>query len=67
MKIHEREKAIVLRKEGYSLNEIKALVPVSKSTLSTWLRNIQLSKAAQNRIETCMTNGQLASIKSKYQ
>lgn len=42
-KIAEREQAIVLRKAGFCYAEIQAQVPVSKATLSLWLRNIPLS------------------------
>jgi hypothetical protein len=43
-KFLEKEKAIVLRKQGKSYSEILEMVAVSKSTLSLWLRNVQLSK-----------------------
>src|SRR5437016_6249903 len=35
-----REKAIALRREGYSYREIREQVPVSKSSLSLWLRDV---------------------------
>lgn len=35
-----KEKAIRLRREGYSYNLIREHVPVSKSTLSLWLRDV---------------------------
>lgn len=35
-----RRRAIVLRKKGYSYNLIRHRIPVSKSTLSYWLREI---------------------------
>lgn len=35
-----KQKAIQLRKEGYSYNYIVEHVPVSKSTLSEWLRDV---------------------------
>lgn len=40
----DKEKAIQLRKKGYSYSQINAVLKVSKSTLSTWLRDIPLSK-----------------------
>lgn len=43
-KHEEREKALLLRKRGYSYNRIRALVGVSKGTLSVWLRKFPLSK-----------------------
>lgn len=65
MKAIERQKAITLRKEGYSLNEIRERVSASKSSISLWVRNVYLSKDAQSRIEKRMTNGQIASRLSK--
>ena len=38
-----REQAVKLRLEGYTYKEIRALVPVSKSTLSLWLKDIPLT------------------------
>ena len=43
-KTQEKQNAILLRKQGYSYNEILKKVPVSKSTLSLWLREIGLAK-----------------------
>jgi predicted transcriptional regulator len=40
----EKEQAIQLRKRGKSYSEIKELIGVSKSTLSSWLRDYPLSK-----------------------
>ncbi|MEX0918327.1 MAG: hypothetical protein WDZ93_04190 [Candidatus Paceibacterota bacterium] len=42
--VQEREKAIALRKQGYSYKEILAEVPVAKSTLSLWLGDLPLTK-----------------------
>jgi len=43
-KLEEREKAIGFRKRGFSYNEIQKRVPVSKSTLSLWCRNVVISE-----------------------
>lgn len=43
-KSEEKEKAVTLRRQGKSYSEIRALVPVAKSTLSLWLRDVGLSK-----------------------
>jgi len=43
-KTKEKQKAIALRKEGLSYNEILERIPVAKSTLSLWLRDIGLAK-----------------------
>lgn len=40
----DREKALILRKQGMSYSQIKKILKVSKSTLSLWLRNYPLSK-----------------------
>jgi len=38
----DREKALILRKEGMSYSQIKKILKISKSTLSIWLRNYPL-------------------------
>ena len=40
----EKAKAIRLRRKGKSYNEILEKVPVAKSTLSRWLRDVSLAK-----------------------
>ncbi len=40
-----KERAINLRRRGFSYSEILKLIPVAKSTLSLWLRNVGLSKS----------------------
>lgn len=42
--VQEKEKAIALRKKGYSYKEILAQVPVAKSSLSLWLADLPLTK-----------------------
>src|SRR6187549_3992535 len=39
-----RETALAMRQEGRSYREIRAVVGVSKSTLSLWLRDVPLSE-----------------------
>src|SRR3989344_551921 len=39
----EREKAIVLRRQGLSYREILKRIPVAKSTLALWLQSVHLS------------------------
>ena len=43
-KNQEKTQAITLRKQGFSYNEILNKVPVAKSTLSVWLRDIGIAK-----------------------
>lgn len=64
MKLQEKQKAITLRKKGYSYNEILREISVSKSTLSLWLGDIALSGAAKKRLENQFTIGQLKSQES---
>lgn len=49
-KIKEKQKAIKLRKQGFSYREILEKVPVAKSTLSLWLREIGLSQPQKQRL-----------------
>lgn len=64
MKLQEKQIAIKLRKKGYSYNEILREISVSKSTLSSWLNDVVLSKSAKKRIENQFTKGQLKSQES---
>lgn len=65
MKIELKKQAVSLRKQGHSLNEIREKIPVSKSTLSVWLRSVVLSGEAKQRITNKMTSGQIAAQKIK--
>ncbi len=49
-KSSEKAKAIALRREGKTYGEILSLVPVSKSTLSLWLRDVNLARPQQQII-----------------
>lgn len=51
IRLEDKRKAIELRQLGYSYNEIVEKIPnLSKSTLSCWLRTIELTDAQKNRI-----------------
>lgn len=50
MKSQEKIEAIALRGKGATYREILKIVPVSKSTLSLWLRSVGLSKRQKQRI-----------------
>lgn len=54
-----KNKAIQLRKEGKTYSEILKCVPVAKSTLSLWLRDVGLSKSQKQRITEKKYNAQL--------
>ncbi|MCX6755509.1 MAG: hypothetical protein NT068_03160 [Candidatus Nomurabacteria bacterium] len=64
MKKDLQQKAKKLRAEGYSIKELQNILNVSKSTISLWVRDIELSKDAQIRIQNNYTKGQLASQKT---
>lgn len=49
-KKNEKSSAIKLRKRGFSYSEIMQQVPVAKSTLSLWLKNIGLAKTQKQRL-----------------
>lgn len=48
----EKEKAIKLRKKGYSYSEILKSVGVSRSTLSEWLRHVSISNTQIDRLRS---------------
>lgn len=45
-----KQKALDLRKQGYSFNEMSRLLNVAKSTVSSWTRSVPLSDKARLRI-----------------
>ncbi|TSC85109.1 MAG: hypothetical protein G01um101413_493 [Parcubacteria group bacterium Gr01-1014_13] len=54
-----KEKAIELRKNGFSYSEILALVPVAKATLSLWFKEVnlsvpQLQRLTQKKLEAAL-------------
>lgn len=49
-KINIKQEAINLRKKGFSYNEILKKIPVAKSTLSLWLRDVGLSKQQKQQL-----------------
>ncbi len=53
-----------LRKRGYSIKELKAIIGVSKSTLSAWIQDVELSEKAKSRLRRNYTKGQIASQKT---
>ena len=46
----DKEIAIRLRKEGKSYNEINKFLKIPKSTLSGWLRGIEISQKAKEKL-----------------
>ncbi len=64
LRIEDRQKAIDLRRQGLTYNEIRQRIPkLSKGTLSGWLKNVELSDVQKNRIlenvETTRHAGQI--------
>jgi transcriptional regulator with XRE-family HTH domain len=47
---NDKNKAILLRKQGKSYNEIAKILDTSKSTLSLWLRNIKMPYSIKKRL-----------------
>ena len=43
--VHYKAKAVALRKKGLSYNDILKQVPVAKSSLSLWLKDLPLTKS----------------------
>jgi hypothetical protein len=58
----EYKNAILLRQQGYSLNEISAKLKVSKSTASLWLRSVNLDKNAKSRLQQRTKANSLAGL-----
>lgn len=50
MKIVEKEQAIILRRKGQTYQEILDVIPVAKSTLSLWLREIRLARRQAQKL-----------------
>ena len=61
----EKEKAVYLRKRGFSYSEILDHVSVTKSTLSLWLRSINLSKRQKQRLSEKMAISALKGAKAR--
>ncbi len=64
MNVQGRHKAKILRKKGYSLKEIARELNVAKSSASLWVRDVELSAQAQNRLLQNISKGQFNSAKS---
>jgi transcriptional regulator with XRE-family HTH domain len=61
--VQEKEKAISLRRKGLSYKEILKEVPVSKSSLSLWLKDLPLTKSEKeilkNRKDSNISRGRI--------
>lgn len=62
MKIIERQEAIKLRNKGFTFNEIRETLGISKGSLSLWLKNIPYTLPERNNIKrklASIRNGQV--------
>jgi hypothetical protein len=61
--VHEKERAVALRKKGYSYNEILEQVRVAKSSLSLWLKDMPLlpyeKESLKKRKNASITRGRI--------
>lgn len=65
-KIQEKEKAIQLREKGLSYREILAQIPVAKSSLSLWLKDVTLLPGHAYRItEKRLASARRGALKKK--
>lgn len=64
-KLDDKERAIVLRESGLSYREILAEVPVAKSTLSLWLREVGLSVQQRQALSQKRTEAALRGAEAK--
>ncbi len=63
-KLELKNKAINLRKQGYSYGNIFKKIGVSKSTLSDWLKDVKLSKKQRNLLNLNASSGYLLGSKA---
>ncbi len=61
MKLLEKNKAIFYRKKGFSIKEISDKLLVSKSTISLWVRDLELGENAKKILLNKSTLGQIKS------
>jgi hypothetical protein len=66
-KYNLKEKAVALRKEGYSYSEILKEVPVAKSTLSIWLHSVGLAKYQKQRLTEKKIAGMRRGAEAQHQ
>lgn len=67
MKVGEKQRAIALRKKGRTYSEILAKIPVAKSTLSEWLKSVQLATPQKQRITKKRKAAALRGAQARHQ
>jgi predicted transcriptional regulator len=65
MKTQERRQARELRTQGWSVKEIECALGVSRSSVSLWVRDIQLDDEHQRRLVANVTEGKLRAAERK--
>lgn len=65
MKLAAKIKAIILRRKGLSYNEILKEVDVAKTTLSVWLRDVELTPKQVDKLASKMDRVRYAVAKRK--
>ncbi len=64
-KHHLHTKAILLRRQGMTYSEIRAIIPVAKSTLSLWFHDVGLAEYQKQRITEKRIAGQKNAVQSR--
>lgn len=69
--VHKKTLAIKLRQKGYSYKEILAEIPVAKSSLSLWLKDLPLTKSEKqilkHRTDVNITRGRIKAASANRQ
>ena len=65
-KLDEKNIAVRLRQKGYSYSEIQNVTNVSKSSLSVWLRNIELGKEAKRILRSKLQSTFLFGARARH-
>jgi hypothetical protein len=63
--MNQKEKAVALRKKGYSYSEILKEVTIARSTLSLWLRKVGLARQQKQKITAKRIEGALRGAKTR--
>ncbi|MEI6378368.1 MAG: helix-turn-helix domain-containing protein [Candidatus Falkowbacteria bacterium] len=58
----DKDKALRLRQKGFSYAQISAKLGVAKSTLSTWLKDVPISKEASEKIASRVHSTSIAAL-----
>lgn len=64
-KKQQKEQIIALRKRGFSYSEIKNKFPVSKSTLTAWLKDVKISETRRRELRRRSIRGLLKGAEQK--